>query len=168
MYSSLSSSLDYCNSINHLFLAFQVLLGSHNRFVCQTQTSIHNQEHTQNLFITTAHTTRVKADDPVCANPQLSLSTHTTNAHTCAPPSARSHTQSIYTSCHDHTILGGQNSKRTLNDSLLLQLLVCPSLPPSISMPKMFNAENTNSFHTKSSSAVHNHRSAASYSAALI
>lgn len=112
---------DYCNNINHLFLAFQVLLGSHNRFVCQTQTSIHNQEHTQNLFISSAHTSRVKADDPVCANPQVSQHAHYKCTYVCTLLSAPcSHTQSIYTSCHDHTILGAQNSKRTLGDSLLL------------------------------------------------
>lgn len=132
MYSSLSSSLI---TVIILITYFQL-----SKF-CQEVTiglsakprqAFINQEHTQNLLISTAHTTRVKADDPVCANPQVPQHTHTHYkcTYVCTLLSAPcSHTQSIYTSCHDHTILGAQNSKRTLGDSLLLQLLLCLSLP---------------------------------------
>lgn len=123
---------DYCNNIKSLlFLASQVLLPSHNRFVCQTQTSIHNQEHTQNLFISVAHTTRVKADDPVCANPRVSLSTHTTNAHTCvrsSPPPA--HTLNLF--IHHAMTTPFWEHRTARGPWVILSFFSCLSVCPSL------------------------------------
>jgi len=117
-------------------------------------------KNTQNLFIFVAHTTRVKADDPLCANPWLSLSTHT---HTLqmhirvhAPPRPLL-THSIYLYIMPWPNHSGSTEQREDLGWFSPSLAACLSVPPSISLPNMFNAQNTNSFHTESSSAVHNH-----------
>lgn len=86
-----------------------------------------------------------------------------------------SHAQSIYTSCHDHTILGAQKSQRRtpwvifsffrcLSFCLSRPLLLCQTCL----MQKINKHTHKNAFYRDSSSAAHNHWSAASRSAALI
>ncbi len=161
---------DYCNNINHLFLACQVLLGSHNRFVYQTQTSIHNQEHTQSIYIYGSYNQSKGRRPCMCKSPSLS-----THARARARARTRVHaplrpllTHSIYLYNMPWPHHSRSTEQQEVPGWFCPSLVACLSVPPSISLPNMFNAQNRKGFHSKSSSAVHNHRSAASYSTALI